>query len=616
MTLRITRVSAAGFKSKRNLEVALEPVTLIVGPNGSGKSIVLESISYALSGHISGIKATELGLLLPDPKTVSVLVEAADTERGKTVTVSRGIGGKKRYARGRAFSQTTGDSHESNEVSAIDSFVVDHFGKRAGLFLEAFDPDKNIWSLSAEARLSWTFGIVAHASGWTKERLGEVFKDLGYGNIDQGRDVVECLDINVRGAAEWARNTAKSVREYEAILGGLTDAISEPKAEEVEAAKRAIRELRDRFVKSEAKILRDGLVGTIAAAETDLLRRMEATRDHEGLLRENARLVRERTDLQKDAEDADVRRRALQRHHAEIAAALQSVEETGACPTCGATYTLPHALNTLASRWFSEQRARESEIERLGAVVSAWDAGAETRKLENEESARRERILLGRGAGQVADVEKALVNLKSTLVAMGDTDGLEDPATVRGLLEEAEAKLEELQSRIQLATERAKKTADRAKAEEAARLWKARHEELQDVRGHILVDARRAVEGALDHDIDDMVAPHNGRWRLDLSDETGIDIAYEVKGGSFVKYKGMSSGERIVATVVLLTALRRLLGPTPWSALLVDNLELTSYAERVRLVTYVAALSGLFSNVILLSSDTRPVGSVTPIVCE
>jgi DNA repair exonuclease SbcCD ATPase subunit len=612
--IRITSVTAHGFKQKP-VSAKLDPVTLIVGPNGSGKSAILESISYAITGHVSGVKATEIGLLLPDPKTVSVLVEA-NAGMDKTVTLSRGIQSKKRYAKGRAFTKSTGDSAEAGDSTSVASFVVDHFGPHAELFLQAFDPDKNIWSLSAEARLSWTFGIVAHASGWTKDKLGKVFSGIGYGNIEQGRDVVECLDINIRGAAEWARNTAKSVREYEAILAGLTDAISEPKPDEIAAAKRDVKELRDKFSMIEAKTLRDNAVAAIADAEADLEKRKTLHVLLERIEAEHDTVLRERKERQEDMDAVELRRQGIERHYKDVELALSAIEERGLCPTCGAAYG-GVALNELSSRWLREQRERETEIRRLAEIVNAWHAEAPARKRETDAYSTKVHDLLGQGAGGVVKAEKDLAILKDKLSNMPDGAWLdEDVPSLRAKLEEAEAKLDEIQNRLQLATERAKKTTGRDKANAAAVLWKGRHEELQDVRGHILKDARRAVDAALDHEIDDIVAPHGGRWKLDLSDETGIDIAYELSGGSFVKYKGMSSGEKIVATVVLLTALRRLLGETPWSALLVDNLELTSYAERVKLVNYVSTLSKLFSNIILLSSDTRSVGTVASIVFE
>jgi DNA repair exonuclease SbcCD ATPase subunit len=611
VTLRITSVEVAGLKT-RDQGATLAPVQLITGPNGSGKSAVLEAISYALTGHISGVKATELGLLLPDPKTVSVVVQASDESADRTVSVSRGIQSGKKYARGRAFSRASGDSKEA-KTTELDSFVKDEFGKHAELFLEAFDPDKNIWSMSAEARLRWTFGMVARASGWTKERLGEVLKKLGHGNPDFGRDVVECLDLNIKTASEWMKSTAKSVREYDAILAGLTDAISEPKPEELAAAQADVKILRDRFGKIQTVLRCGTLRGELVELETRLVAERRAALDME-TLRDARRDVVLAEEAEKERIEAVKQERAaLRRHHADVAAALDVIGKTGACPTCGAAY-VGAKQSELVTEWAEAQAKRAAAIEAASETIQAWISRSSFRVDHEAAHNEAERRLIKLGALDVERTEQKVSALKQEIAdlekdgSFGTMDAAAD-ASVQARLEEAEAKLEEMRGREQIAKERAKKTADRDKAEASATQRRKQHDELCDVRSNILVDARRAVIGAIE-DIDHAVAPHGSKWALNISEEAGLDIAYFMKDGSFVRFKAMSSGERIVATVVLLVALRRLIGETPWSALLVDNLELTSIEERLKLVSYVSTLSGLFSNIILLSSDNRPVGNL------
>lgn len=616
MTLRIASVESTGLKAKDGT-TKLAPVQLIVGPNGSGKSAVLEAIHYAFTGHVTGVKATEIGALFPNPKTVSVVVNAIDEESGLLVSVSRGIQSGKKYARGRAFTRESGTSREAKDASRVDSFITDEFGPRTELFLDAFDPDKNIWSLSAEARLRWTFGVVAGASGWTKERLKEELTRLGHGNPSFGHDVVECLDLNIKSASEWMKSTAKAVREYDAILAGLTDAISEPKPDEIESAKQAVKDARDAFTRVSVRLERDEAVRALAAAEAELETRQGAAGRLGELRAARTKVIEEREGAHKNAINAEVKRRTVHRHHQDIGLAMAAIDEHSVCPTCGAVYD-GSKKTSLFDLWKAEQAEREAEMARLDAIMGEWQRGSASRLEDDKAFATEERALIDQGALGVAATETKIRELKEKIKTLAESpDALEEPSAVRARLEEAESKLEDVTNRQQLAMERAKKTAERDKANEAAVLRKKQHEELCDLRTSILHDASRAVAHAIDHDVDDVVAPHGGRWRLMMSEEVGgLDIAYDVLGGSFVRYKAMSSGEKIVATVVLLVALRRLLGPSPWSALLVDNLELTSYQERLKLVTYVSTLSSLFSNIILLSSDNRPLGNIPITVVE
>src|ERR1700677_3637084 len=53
----ITSVVTQNFKKLRNLEMELEPLTVLVGANGSGKSSVLEAIDLAVRAMTSSAQA-------------------------------------------------------------------------------------------------------------------------------------------------------------------------------------------------------------------------------------------------------------------------------------------------------------------------------------------------------------------------------------------------------------------------------------------------------------------------------------------------------------------------------------------------------------------------------
>ena len=78
----ITRVSAKNFKSIKNIDVELGPITLFVGPNGSGKSTFIDVLRFfrdsVKGGFTHAVNKRGLGGVLDkksNPRNIKMVIE-------------------------------------------------------------------------------------------------------------------------------------------------------------------------------------------------------------------------------------------------------------------------------------------------------------------------------------------------------------------------------------------------------------------------------------------------------------------------------------------------------------------------------------------------------------
>lgn len=329
---------------------------------------------------------------------------------------------------------------------------------------------------------------------------------------------------------------------------------------------------------------------------------MGAIRDAEAIVAESER------EILASSQEIDAGQTRIRFAKSEIDKKRALLSRDADCPTCARVLS-PADIERLNKLWDDELRFCASEGEELQKSERRRNE-ARNIVVENQiELAKKRAALIDRGAHAVSQYEKNLAKLDQELASLTCPDSKTDldrqVAMNENALDLAESKLSDLLNRQHLAQERDKKRREAAQATLVAAGRKAELEKLEALRSEILEESRSALKAALS-DEDHALAPHGGRYTLDIG-EGGLEFGYAT-GAYQVPWRALSTGEKTVATTVLSVALRRLLGQLPWSALLIDNLEVVSLGERERLVQYVRGLSGLVSNVLLISSDDRGLG--------